>query len=51
MLMESGIPMADDIVRAFITRRILPLQCRSHKICQMSGPMDPTRITTFELTK
>ncbi|KAM0901505.1 hypothetical protein ACQ4PT_019952 [Festuca glaucescens] len=42
---------ADDIVRTFIWRRVLPLQRRAHKICQMSGRFDPTRITTFWLSK
>ncbi|KAM0920395.1 hypothetical protein ACQ4PT_007543 [Festuca glaucescens] len=42
---------ADDIVRAFISRRVLPLQRRVHKICQMTGRKDPTRITTFPLRK
>jgi hypothetical protein len=44
-------PTADDIVCTFITRHVLPLQCRAHKICQMSGPLDPTQISTFELSK
>jgi hypothetical protein len=42
---------ADDIVRAFVSRRVLPLQRRAHKICQMTGRKDPTRITTFSLSK
>jgi hypothetical protein len=42
---------ADDIVRTFIARRVLPLQHRSHKICQMSERFDPTRITTFRLCR
>ncbi|KAM0931747.1 hypothetical protein ACQ4PT_000057 [Festuca glaucescens] len=42
---------ADDIVRAFISRRVLPLQRRIHMICQMTGRKDPTRITTFPLRK
>ncbi|KAK1613213.1 hypothetical protein QYE76_036886 [Lolium multiflorum] len=42
---------ADDIVRTFITRRVLPLQRRVHKICQMSGRLDPTWISTFKLSK
>ncbi|KAM0876765.1 hypothetical protein ACQ4PT_035949 [Festuca glaucescens] len=42
---------ADDIVRAFISRRVLPLQRRAHKMCQMTGRFDPTRITTFPLSK
>jgi hypothetical protein len=42
---------ADDIVRAFVSRRVLPLQRRTHKMCQMTGRFDPTRITTFPLSK
>jgi hypothetical protein len=41
---------ADDLVMAFLSRRVLPLQRRTHKICQMSGRMDPTRITTHRLS-
>jgi hypothetical protein len=37
-------------VACFISRRVSPLQRRSHKICQMSGPMDPTRHSTHELS-
>ncbi|KAK1695347.1 hypothetical protein QYE76_012044 [Lolium multiflorum] len=40
---------ADDIVRTFILRRVLPLQRRADKICQMTVRFDPTRITTFRL--
>jgi hypothetical protein len=39
-----------DLVACFISRRVSPLQRRPHKICQMSGPMDPTRHSTHELT-
>ncbi|KAM0852058.1 hypothetical protein ACQ4PT_052018 [Festuca glaucescens] len=42
---------SDDIVRAFVSRRVLPLQRRAHKISQMTGRKDPTRITTFPLRK
>ncbi|KAK1620888.1 hypothetical protein QYE76_026405 [Lolium multiflorum] len=41
---------AKDLVMAFLSRRVLPLQRRAHKICQMSGRMDPTRITTYRLS-
>nr|XP_051222195.1 uncharacterized protein LOC127340492 [Lolium perenne] len=41
---------AEDLVRAFLARRVLPLQRRAHKISQMSGPMDPTRIKTHRLS-
>jgi hypothetical protein len=39
-----------DLVACFISRRVSPLQRRSHKICQMSGPMDATWHSTHELT-
>jgi hypothetical protein len=41
---------ADDLVMLFLSRRVLPLQRRAHKICQMLGWMDPTRITTYSLS-
>jgi hypothetical protein len=41
---------AEDLVRAFLARRVLPLQRCVHKISEMSGPMDPTRITTHRLS-
>ncbi|KAK1686252.1 hypothetical protein QYE76_047100 [Lolium multiflorum] len=41
---------ADDLVMTFLSRRVLPLQRRAHKICQMQGRMDPTRITTHQLS-
>jgi hypothetical protein len=50
-LWKHDVPTADDIVRTFITRRVLPLQRRCHKICQMSAPLDPTRISMLELSK
>jgi hypothetical protein len=48
---EDKLPTPDDLVRTFITWRVSPLQRCSHKICQMSGCMDPIRMTTFELEK
>jgi hypothetical protein len=42
---------ADDIVHTFVSRRVLPLQRRAHKICQLTRQFDPTRITTFPLSK
>jgi hypothetical protein len=42
---------SDDIIRAFISRRVLPLQRRIHKMGEMSGRRDPTRITSFGLSK
>jgi hypothetical protein len=40
-LRDAGLT-PQDLVACFISQRISPLQRRSHKICQMSGPMDPT---------
>jgi hypothetical protein len=48
-LWDAGLT-PQDLVACFISRCISPLQRRSHKICQMSGPMDPTRHSTHELT-
>jgi hypothetical protein len=50
-LQEVHEPTADDIVRTFITRWVLPLQHRVHKTCQMSGRLDTTQISTFKLSK
>jgi hypothetical protein len=38
------------IIACFISRRVSPLQQRTHKISQMSGAMDPTRHSTHELS-
>jgi hypothetical protein len=48
-LRDAGLT-PQDILACFISRRVSPLQRRSHKICQMSGPMDPTRHFTHELS-
>jgi hypothetical protein len=48
-LRDAGL-MPQDIVACFISRRVSPLQRRSHKICQMSRAMDPTRHSTHELS-
>jgi hypothetical protein len=48
-LRDAGLT-PQDLVACFISRRVSPLQRRPHKICQMSGPMDPTRHSTHELT-
>jgi hypothetical protein len=48
-LRDAGLT-PQDLVACFISRRISPLQRRPHKICQMSGPMDPTWHSTHELT-
>ncbi|KAK1682770.1 hypothetical protein QYE76_043618 [Lolium multiflorum] len=41
----------DDIVRTFISRRVLPLKRRAHKMSEMYGPGDPTKITGLPLRK
>ena len=41
----------DDLLRTFISSRVCPLQTRVHKICHMSGPYDPTRVSTCLLSK
>ncbi|KAK1608552.1 hypothetical protein QYE76_032225 [Lolium multiflorum] len=50
MMRDSDI-CSDDIIRTFISRRVLPLQRRAHKISKMYGPRDPTRITGLPLSK
>ncbi|KAK1616073.1 hypothetical protein QYE76_021590 [Lolium multiflorum] len=42
---------SDDIIRTFISRRVLPLQRHAHKMCEMYGPGDPTKITGLPLSK
>ena len=42
---------SDDLLRTFISRRVCPLQTRAHKICHMSGPLDPTRVSRKLLSK
>jgi hypothetical protein len=42
---------SDDIIRAFISRRVLPLKRRMHKMSEMYGPGDPTKITGIPLSK
>ena len=49
-LKDQGLT-GDDLVRTFISRRISPLQERSHKIYDMSGRYDPSRHSTAGLTK
>jgi hypothetical protein len=48
-LRNAGLTPQDNIAY-FISWRVSPLQRRSHKICQMSGAMDPTRHSTHELS-
>jgi hypothetical protein len=40
-LCDAGLT-PEDIIASFISWRVSPLQRQSHKICQMSGAMDPT---------
>jgi hypothetical protein len=42
---------ASDLLCTFTSRRVLPLQRRSRKICHMSGRFDPTRMSKVELTR
>ena len=49
-LLAEQKPMADDLMCAWINRRILPLQMRSHKLCHLSGPKDPTRFMTWAIS-
>jgi hypothetical protein len=42
---------ASDLLCTYAVRRVLPLQCRAHKIGHMSGRFDPTRTSKVELSK
>ncbi|KAK1650404.1 hypothetical protein QYE76_068209 [Lolium multiflorum] len=42
---------SDDIIRTFISRRVLPLKRRVHRMSEMYGPGDPTMITSRPLSK
>ena len=42
---------AADLVAAWILRRVLPLQRRAHRICDMSGHLDCTRTSTTRLDR
>ncbi|KAK1646107.1 hypothetical protein QYE76_063912 [Lolium multiflorum] len=42
---------SDDIIRTFISRRVLPLKHRVHRMSEMYGPGDPTKITGRPLSK
>ncbi|KAK1606958.1 hypothetical protein QYE76_030631 [Lolium multiflorum] len=50
-LMKDTAFCPDDIVRTFISRRVLPLKRRAHKMSEMYGPGDPTKITGLPLSK
>ena len=49
-LVDEGLA-GDDLFATFVMRRVSPLQLRTHKMCHMSGKFDPTRHTTYDLTK
>ena len=49
-LKKEGQLRPEDLVCTFLKRRVSPLQLRAHKICHMSGLLDPTRHSTFELS-
>ncbi|KAK1668196.1 hypothetical protein QYE76_056355 [Lolium multiflorum] len=42
---------AEDLLCTYISRRVIPLQWRVHKIGHMSGRLDPTRTSKLELSK
>ncbi|KAK1677619.1 hypothetical protein QYE76_038467 [Lolium multiflorum] len=50
-LMKETNICSDDIIRAFISRRVLPLKRRAHRMSEMYGPGDPTNITGLPLSK
>ena len=49
-LLAEGLT-GDDLLCVWVERRVNPLQKRRHKIWQMSGAMDPNRMSTFSLSK
>ena len=40
----------DDLLSTFIFCQVCPLQRRVHKMCHMSGSLDPTRVSRHKLT-
>ncbi|KAK1663893.1 hypothetical protein QYE76_052052 [Lolium multiflorum] len=50
-LMSETDICSNDIIRTFISRRVLPLKRRVHKMSEMYGPGDPTKITGLPLSK
>ena len=42
---------ADDMLCTMVSRRVCPLQMREHKICHMSGQLDPTRLSRHQLDR
>ena len=47
--MQSEGLTGPDLLAAFVSRRVLPLQGRPHLICQMSGGRDPSRMCTKDM--
>ena len=50
MVQSEGLT-GPDLLAAFVTRRVLPLQSRPHLIYQMSGQLDPSRMCTKEMPR
>ena len=50
MVQSEGLT-GPDLLPAFVTRWVLPLQSRPHLICQMSGRHDPCRLCTKEMPR
>ena len=46
VLTQSKGLTGSDLLAAFVVRRVLPLQGRSHLICQMSDRQDPSQMCT-----
>ncbi|KAE8769959.1 hypothetical protein D1007_58354 [Hordeum vulgare] len=49
ILGKSGL-LGRDLLATMVVRRILPLQRRPHLVCQMSGRLDPCRLSTKRFT-
>ena len=49
-LVDGGL-MAMDFLLAWVAQRMLPLQRRPHKMCFLSGRLDPSRTSRTELRK
>jgi hypothetical protein len=47
-LEQEGL-LPTDLVAAWLHARVLPLQRRVHRMCDMSGPRDPTRLCTWRV--
>ena len=48
MIQSEGLT-GPDLLAAFVTRRVLPLQSRPHLIYQMSGQLDLSRMCTKDM--